>query len=251
MCRVAGIVPGSSPEKIPRVSAVANPPPSRRLVEGWLSPERLAPYLTVTSNDTGAVALYEWNIAACGAFHEVLGMVEVLLRNAMHTQLTRWQERRGRSGAWFDDPATGLTQRSIDDVTTARARLYALETPGRIVAELPFGFWRYLLEWRYQTRLWPRRYGTAFRIWARAAVACCATPCWTCTVCATVSHTTSRSMASTSLGAISSLARLPATSIRLPPAGRNDSPASHTFSSGGRQPQQHSMEADDAADCGV
>lgn len=96
--------------------------PLRWLAEGWLSPERLTLYLTVADEDADAVALYEWNIAACGAFHEVLGMVEVLLCNAMHTQLARWQQRRSQSSAWFDDPATGLTRRSIDDVMRARAR---------------------------------------------------------------------------------------------------------------------------------
>lgn len=135
---------------------MSNPAPSRELVESWLTPERLARYVAVSSDDTAAVELYEWNIVVSGAFYEVLGMVEVLLRNAMHTQLVHWQLRRGRSCAWFDDPTTGLHQRSIDDVTKARGRLHVPATQGRIVAELPFGFWRYLLERRYQTTLWPQ-----------------------------------------------------------------------------------------------
>lgn len=138
------------------MNRMSNPAPSRELVERWLTRERLARYVAAAGDDTAAVELYEWNIAASGAFYEVLGMVEVLLRNAMHTQLVQWQLRRGRSCAWFDDPTTGLTQRSIEDVTKARARLPVPETQGRIVAELPFGFWRYLLERRYQTTLWPQ-----------------------------------------------------------------------------------------------
>ncbi|MGH3900006.1 MAG: hypothetical protein ACRDTA_17555 [Pseudonocardiaceae bacterium] len=61
---------------------MSNHAPSRELVEGWLTPERLARYVAVAGDDTVAVELYEWNIAAAGAFYEVLGMVEVLLRNA-------------------------------------------------------------------------------------------------------------------------------------------------------------------------
>ncbi len=89
------------------MNRMSNPAPSRELVEGWLTQERLARYVAVAGNDTAAVELYEWDITASGAFYEVLGMVEVLLRNAMHTQLVHWQLRRGRSCAWFDDPTTG------------------------------------------------------------------------------------------------------------------------------------------------
>jgi hypothetical protein len=126
-------------------------------VQRWLSAERFAPYLrSAGGNDTAAIELYEWNVAASGAFHEVLGQLEVLLRNAMHDELTRWHRRRGRTGSWFDDPSIRLSGTAVADVAKARSRLRAPITAGRVVAELPFGFWRYLLERRYQASLWPQ-----------------------------------------------------------------------------------------------
>lgn len=53
-----------------------------------LSAERLAPYLrTMNGNLAEAVRLYEWNLAVSGAFYEALGIVEVVLRNALSEQL--------------------------------------------------------------------------------------------------------------------------------------------------------------------
>lgn len=134
----------------------SSPPPIAE-VQRWLSAERFARYLRAAGgNGAAAIELYEWNVAASGAFHEVLGQLEVLLRNAMHDELTGWHRRRGHDGAWFDDPTIGLSSTAVADVAQARSRLRAPVTPGRIVAELPFGFWRYLLERRYQASLWPQ-----------------------------------------------------------------------------------------------
>lgn len=138
---------------------MSNPsrPPAIGDVQRWLSAERFDPYLRAAGGDgAAALALYEWNVAAAGAFHEMLGQFEVLLRNAMHDQLTAWHQRRGGTGAWFDDPRTGLSEIAVADVAKARSRLRRPATPGRVVAELPFGFWRYLLERRYQASLWPQ-----------------------------------------------------------------------------------------------
>jgi hypothetical protein len=54
-----------------------------------LSPERIAPYLRATGDGDldVAVRLYEWNLAISGALYEALGILEVVLRNALSTQL--------------------------------------------------------------------------------------------------------------------------------------------------------------------
>jgi hypothetical protein len=122
-----------------------------------LSPERLAPYERATGSETAALALYEWNIALSGAFYESLQSLEVLLRNALHGQLTAQHRRRHRVGHWYHDPGELLEPHRRDDIAEARARLYRAgnpETPGRVVAELSFGFWRYLLSARYEQTLW-------------------------------------------------------------------------------------------------
>jgi hypothetical protein len=129
-----------------------------------LSTERLAPYLTATSGDqAGALRLYEWNLAVSGALYEALGIVEVVLRNAMSAQLTVWH--RNRAGHWYDDPRGVLSGFAREDIAAARRRVRKLhrpETPGRVVAELNFGFWRFLLAKRYEATLWTGHLRHAF-----------------------------------------------------------------------------------------
>lgn len=100
-----------------------------------------------------------------GAFGVVIGHFEVVLRNALHTQLTAWHTKRGRPGEWYDDPDLVLASQRRDDISAARSRLARSskrETPGRIVAELMFGFWRLLLDARYQNTLWAPALRLAF-----------------------------------------------------------------------------------------
>lgn len=121
-----------------------------------LSHERLAPYLSANGGDLrAAVHLYEWNLTVSGAMYEALGVAEVVLRNALNEQFTAWH---GQSpGEWYDDPHGVLSPIAHDDIDHARERVRRLgrpETPGRVVAELNFGFWKFLLAKRYETTLW-------------------------------------------------------------------------------------------------
>lgn len=130
-----------------------------------LSAPRLSTYLRACDGDLlRALELYRWNARVSAAVWEVLGHGEVVLRNAIHDALTTRHERSGRAGYWFDDHHYGLQENAAKDVATARRRA-AQVRPGRgapgplpdgkIVAELPFGFWRYLLAKRYAPTLWP------------------------------------------------------------------------------------------------
>jgi len=126
-------------------------------LERRISVERLTPYRHATGNDLArAVALYEWNAAASAAFWVTLGHLEVLIRNAMHDQLTTWSARGFGEPRWYLDPGRVFTPEAQQDVATARRRAtrQGHETPGRIVAELPLGFWRFLLASRYERTLW-------------------------------------------------------------------------------------------------
>jgi hypothetical protein len=62
---------------------------------------------------------------------------------------------RDLPGEWFDDPQGVFNNRTTDDVHTAKRRAGRGAPPGKVVAELSFGFWRYLLANRYSTTLWP------------------------------------------------------------------------------------------------
>lgn len=121
-----------------------------------LSHERLGPYLSATGGDLlAAVHLYEWNLAVSGAMYEALGIAEVVLRNALNEQLTTWH---GQSpGQWYDDSRGIMSPIAHDDIDNARERVLRLgrpETAGHVVAELNFGFWKFLLAKRYEMTLW-------------------------------------------------------------------------------------------------
>jgi hypothetical protein len=92
---------------------------------------------------------------ASAAVLELSGIVEVVTRNAMDQQLGLWAERRG-AGSWFD--VTPLDRQGLADLSKARDRATRggrrPEVHGRVIAELTFGFWRYLAESRYLTALW-------------------------------------------------------------------------------------------------
>ncbi|WP_187977623.1 Abi family protein [Mycetocola sp. JXN-3] len=148
------------------------------MVIGTLSAQRMNPYIKYAGgNVLDAIALYEWNLSISGAFYESIGVVEVSVRNAIAEQLNR---RHGsRAGSWLDDPDALLSERTIRDIRVARARIRKYgsgDQHGHIIAELNFGFWKYLLARRYEASLWtnclrfsfpglrPQRRGAAFAV---------------------------------------------------------------------------------------
>ena len=140
-------------------------------VEGWLSQTRFRSYLDKADGDQArALVLYEWNSAlSCAVLHD-LGHFEVALRNAYATAFDRtWQG----SQHWLDDPSSPLRarlyrkrkrrtgrqfvdvndklRRAIDD---ARRKHGVEAAPGKIIAELSFGQWRYLSSASREKTLW-------------------------------------------------------------------------------------------------
>lgn len=123
-----------------------------------LSAARLSTYLRATGGDLdAAVELYRWNAAVSAALWGSIGHAEVVLRNAIHDALSARHTARSRPGQWYDDPAHELDQHARDDIAKAirRTRGGASPPAGKVVAELSFGFWRYLLAKRYTASLWP------------------------------------------------------------------------------------------------
>ena len=129
--------------------------------------ERLNSYLMDMGGDLDAAfALYEWNVHVGGAVSETTALVEVLLRNALDGCLVEWAraDRRGRD--WLE--IAPLDSHGRADVSQAVRRVIARKSPGHedlhgsFVAELSFGFWRYLLSSRYLTSLWVTALHRAF-----------------------------------------------------------------------------------------
>lgn len=135
-----------------------------RRVAVSLSSERLAPYLRAVKGDLSrALSLYEWNLAASGPLYEALGVVEVVLRNALAEQLSVNYSSHTRP--WYEDPAGVFSWQAHADIEAARNRVQKLgrsETQGRVISELNFGFWKFLLAKRYEATLWTKCLRHAF-----------------------------------------------------------------------------------------
>ena len=68
----------------------------------WFSSARLQPYLDEADGDeTIGMELYKWNAELSGACFEVLGHLEVFLRNAIDTQLSSYFNETTAGIPWF------------------------------------------------------------------------------------------------------------------------------------------------------
>jgi hypothetical protein len=109
-------------------------------VTGALAPERLDSYRRDGAAAEVALARYLLNLALCEALYSPLHIAEVALRNTLHAALsTRYQ-----ANAWYELASVPLMPWQQDMVADARRRLEEGRkpvTPGRMVAELSFGFW--------------------------------------------------------------------------------------------------------------
>lgn len=143
------------------------PPPTGPWVERWLSQPRHAVYLTATTGDPQlALELYDWNAEISSALLRDLAYVEVGLRNAYDRALsTRWpgpphwttvtippfaplyRTRRGRS-VDVNVRTRDSLQHAVDSAGGRAA------SPGKVIAELMFGFWRFLSSSAHEKTLW-------------------------------------------------------------------------------------------------
>ena len=140
-----------------------------------ISPERLGPYASAAGGSgSAALDLYVWNAEMSAVLSVTIGHVEVILRNAIHQNLTAWSAQRFAEPRWYRDPGQVLQPRQAEAVRVARRRATREgrqpETPGRVVAELSFGFWRFLLANHYDATLWRQTLHLAFPGQARRRV---------------------------------------------------------------------------------
>jgi hypothetical protein len=149
------------PSSIPAAWTTAD---LRRLI----SSGRFDRYVAAAGSADAAADLYVWNARAAGALHETLGAFEVILRNALDRQLTAYHQIvRAGDGHWYADASMPWrSKKLIEHITRARAQATrngkSPEIHGKVVAELTFGFWRYLLAAPYQTTLWAPALRRAF-----------------------------------------------------------------------------------------
>ncbi|PZE76221.1 CAAX protease [Curtobacterium sp. MCBD17_019] len=140
-----------------------------------MSEPRLEPYLRAAGHDARrARALYGWNARLASAFLLDLAHLEVGLRNAFDRALCdavldgddHWTDRRtlrqlfpvqarpDRHTGGIRD-ANAIARRRVAEAT-ARARPADGSTvlPGKIIAELPFGFWALMPTDRLERGVW-------------------------------------------------------------------------------------------------
>lgn len=150
-----------------------------RWVERWLSSPRFARYLTAAGGDRQlALDLYEWNAAVSAAILHDLAHLEVGLRNAYDQALTAadptgdwtrpgsplltplWRTHgRGKGQARARVDVNEESRRLLDQ---ARTKAGPGAPHGKVVAELSFGFWRYLSSAAREKTLWVPHLHKAF-----------------------------------------------------------------------------------------
>jgi hypothetical protein len=132
-------------------------PSYRNAIIASISAPRFAEYLRYADNDeVSALRLYFFNASISAEFFRYLQLFEVGLRNAMHRELS---SRYGST--WYERHDINLSPQTLLIVERASKILRDQRkpiSPGRIVAELSFGFWVKLLSpgWRnrYEHSLW-------------------------------------------------------------------------------------------------
>lgn len=129
----------------------------------WLSAERFEPYLRYVDRDgQAALDLYLWNAEITGAFLCDIGHVEVALRNAYDQALTRYQPGKnhwllnelGEIRAPHRFRGRDINARSRTQIHDAVKRAGIDAPVGKIIAELPFGFWAHMSDAHREHKLW-------------------------------------------------------------------------------------------------
>lgn len=105
-----------------------------------------------------ALDLYKWNIALSGALFEAIAVVEVVVRNEIDNNLTAWAQLLGAD--WMD--IAPLDEKGRADIAKARSRNTKNPSHGKVLAELNFGFWRFLVANRYLHTIWIPTMNSAF-----------------------------------------------------------------------------------------
>ncbi len=120
-------------------------------IAATLSIERLESYGADDASPTVALARYLLNLALCESLYSPLQLCEVALRNSLHRHLTVKIARED----WYDAAAFPLTDWGQNEVAKAKGKIAEAKhdvIPGRVVAELQFGFWTSLFEAHYERR---------------------------------------------------------------------------------------------------
>jgi hypothetical protein len=121
-----------------------------------LSDPRLDAYRTASSDDEmDLLARYAWNMALGAALGAALQILEVALRNTLHDALSQHHD----NPRWYENRSAfqlrNTYDKTLDRVQAAMREVQKItplsesDAPGRVVAELNFGFWTMILNRAY------------------------------------------------------------------------------------------------------
>lgn len=115
--------------------------------ENIMATARMSRYLEACGgNSKRAMTLYRRNLQLSQELFTVISCFEIALRNAIDRQLLLtlgddWLRNGASLGGIFDNPQCRLTKENINDAVRKLNHHY---THNKLVAELGFGFWRYM-----------------------------------------------------------------------------------------------------------
>ncbi|MFY9309744.1 MAG: Abi family protein [Bacteroidia bacterium] len=115
--------------------------------ENIMSTQRMSRYLTACNGNTKkAMTLYRLNLQLSQELFTVISCFEITLRNSINKHCVAtlgndWLKDAVFPNGIFDNPNCALTAKSITEALRTLNRNY---THNKLVAELGFGFWRYI-----------------------------------------------------------------------------------------------------------
>lgn len=122
--------------------------------ERTIGRERLDAYRVPAGDDLEMLANYVWNMTLSEALYPALDGIEIALRNSIHAAAVA----RFGTDRWFDTqavlPLKANELKALTDAKRSLSRRGRPLTPGRVIAELHFGFWINLFNAPYEQFLW-------------------------------------------------------------------------------------------------
>ena len=136
-------------------------PSTRQKIISCLHLSRMQPYLDSTAgNQDKALKLYQWNLELTAATQSIIGITEVVLRNAMDRELQAWNLVNNSAASWLlEEPAAplrGLVSGKRNSALSRARKESIARAPGHrrfgaqvthddVLAQVMFGMWKDLL----------------------------------------------------------------------------------------------------------
>lgn len=123
-------------------------------LERLVSKPRLDRYRPANGDDLETAVRYLWNIALSEALLQGVANLEVGLRNSIHATLSA----HVGTEYWFQAILRPNEMRTVNEAWTQLSKRHqSPPTPGKVVAELTFGFWPSLFTKEYQNLWWSNK----------------------------------------------------------------------------------------------